>query len=256
MPNILPKLNSIDAWTEEQIYERFGTPRTETLLTASKSAPGDCAPRYVVDAAKVPGAQHLTGEIFLIDLGVSFLFEAPPKPEDIGVPLMYRAPETIFDSRYDQFADLWSLGCLLFELRAGTPLFTRLMDTKDEIIRQWVQTKGKLPQPWWSRWSARSTYFDESGKPLPDGPDGFAMANEYPLQEMIADIGDEDGDVDSEGDTASEGEVAHSLLEVCGTRVPEDEAREMRDLLEAILQWIPEERMGIEQIIEHPWLSS
>lgn len=150
--NVLLKLKSVDEWTEEEIYERFGRPRQEVLLTTTRAVPGTCATQYIVNAAKVPEGHFLKEEIFLIDLGVSFTFEEPPGPDDIGVPLMYRPPETMFESKYDQLSDLWSLGCLLFEIRAGSPLFPRLMGGEDEIIEDWVQIKGKLPEPWWSSW--------------------------------------------------------------------------------------------------------
>ncbi|KAK3721927.1 hypothetical protein LTR37_002743 [Vermiconidia calcicola] len=245
-----------DSWTEEDIYERFGTPRKEILLTASKSSPGDFAPRYIVEAAKVPEERFLTEEIFLIDSGVSFPFEAPPRPQDIGVPFMYRPPETFFDSKYDQSSDLWSLGCLLFEIRAGIPLFSRFMGTEDKIVRQWVQMKGKLPDAWWSSWKARSLFFDESGKPLSEGPNGQAMANVYPLDEMTLDIGDEDGDEDSEDRSTNERESRASMLELPGTKLAEDEARDVGDLLTKILRWNPEERIPVEQILQHRWIST
>jgi len=35
----------------------------------------------------------------------------------------YSAPEVIIDSRYDQKADIWSAGCILYELATGTPPF-------------------------------------------------------------------------------------------------------------------------------------
>lgn len=256
VPNILLKLKPMDNWTEKDVYERFGNPRKEVPLTTSKSSSGNSAPRYIVEAAKVPEERFLTEEIFLIDFGVSFPFEAPPRPQDIGVPFMYRPPETIFDSKYDQSSDLWSLGCLLFEIRAGIPLFSRFMGTEDEIIRQWVQMKGKLPDAWWCSWNARSSYFDESGKPLLEGPNGQAMATEYPLDEMISDIGDEDGDMDSEDGSTNERESRASMLELHGTKLAEDEVRDMEDLLTKILRWNPEERMPVEQILQHRWIAT
>lgn len=36
----------------------------------------------------------------------------------------YRAPEVMMGIRYSPSIDMWSLGCILYELYAGTPLFT------------------------------------------------------------------------------------------------------------------------------------
>ena len=35
----------------------------------------------------------------------------------------YRAPEVLLGIKYSQQADMWSLGCILFELYVGSPLF-------------------------------------------------------------------------------------------------------------------------------------
>lgn len=63
------------------------------------------------------------------------------------------------------------------------------MGTENEIIRQWVQMKSKMPEPWWSSWDARSSAFDEYCKPLPRDPARETWTTEYPLGEMLADIG-------------------------------------------------------------------
>ena len=36
----------------------------------------------------------------------------------------YRAPEVILDLGYDYEIDMWSLGCILYELYIGSPLFS------------------------------------------------------------------------------------------------------------------------------------
>ncbi|EGP87145.1 uncharacterized protein MYCGRDRAFT_42881 [Zymoseptoria tritici IPO323] len=255
VPNILLKLKSIDEWTEKDIYERFGQPCKEEPRMVSGLSLGPSAPRYIVEAARVPEERFLAEEVFLIDLGVSFPLKDPPRPQDIGVPLMYRAPETIFESRYDKFSDLWSLACVIFEIRAGTPIFESFMGTEDEIIKQWVQMKGKMPEPWWSSWDTRSSAFDESGKPLPRGPDAETWTNEYPLEEMIADIGEDDNA--EENETADDAHIQQkpSLLELAGTRITKDEAASLNDLLGQMFQWKPDDRISVEQILEHPWFA-
>ena len=257
LPNVLLKLNSIDEWTEEEIYERLGEPRTEIPRTSPESNVGESAPRYIVEAAAAPDERFLKEDAFLIDLGVSFLFDTLPSPEDIGVPLMYRAPEVMFEEKYDHFSDVWSLGCLLFEIRAGTPLISSFVGAFDDIVRQWVQTKGRLPSPWWESWDARAEYFDERGKPLAEPVNRINMAVEYTLAEKIAEIGTEDGGGDSEEDSEdTPAALQPSMLELAGERVPQAEASDMEDLLDKILQWKPEERLSCEEILKHPWLAS
>jgi len=55
----------------------------------------------------------------------------------------YRAPEVILSLNYNAAIDMWSLGCICFELCAGTPLFDGA-DEHDQMLRQ-VQLLGMPP---------------------------------------------------------------------------------------------------------------
>lgn len=245
---MLLALKSMDNLTEEEVYEQFGRPNTVKLVRADDdSSSDDSAPRYVVEPAGMLDTKYLKHEVLLVDFGEAFLSEQPPKHEDIGIPCMYRAPETMFESKLSLSSEIWSLGCILFEIRAGNPLFASIMGGQDEIILQMVQMKGKLPDQWWQRWDLRSERFDEEGKPLKEWPKGIPLAVEYPLDEMIEAIGAYDEDAAMFGSEVS-------MLEAMNTRVPAAEAESMRDLLESMLSWSPEERPSVEQVTQHPWL--
>ncbi|ETS80605.1 hypothetical protein PFICI_08134 [Pestalotiopsis fici W106-1] len=246
--NVLLSLRSMTDWTEAEVYERFGTPSTVKLVKASKSSSDNSAPEYVVEPASMPDAKYFTHDALLVDFGESFPFSKPPSPGDIGIPVRYRAPETIFESKLTPASEAWSLACVLFEFRAGNPLFTSILGSKDEIIQQMVQMKGKLPDQWWKSWDKRSMCFDEDGKPLKEWPNGIPMAVEYPIEEMVADIGSEDDEAAMFGSVMS-------MLEPMGTRVPEDEAENMKDFLNGVLKWSPDQRWSITHILQHPWIS-
>ncbi|KAM3416346.1 hypothetical protein BST61_g7950 [Cercospora zeina] len=247
--NLLLKLKSIDDWKENEIYQHFGAPVKAKVLSTSRSDSGESAPRYIVEAAGIPHAKFLTTDVCLMDFGEAFQFEEPVESEDIGIPFMYRAPETIFESKYDRFSEIWALACVLFEVRAGNSLFTSIMGGADEIIQQMVQTKGKLPDPWWKRWDKRTMCFGEDGRPLDNWPEGRVLAVQYPLEEMIGDIGSEDDEPAIAAGPASE------MLERSWTKVDMCERKAMRDLLDGMLQWQPEERLSLEQIRKHRWIT-
>ncbi|KAK3674654.1 hypothetical protein LTR78_005376 [Recurvomyces mirabilis] len=152
LPNVLLRMKDINRWTEEDVYKRLGKPSTTKLIPAAQSESNNSGPEYVVEPAGLPDAEYLAEDIVLVDFGEAFSFDQPPKPDDIGIPFMYRAPETMFDGKYDSRSEIWALACVLYEIRSGDPLFTSLMGTKDEIIMQWVEMKGWMPEPWWSRW--------------------------------------------------------------------------------------------------------
>lgn len=245
--NLLFKLTAINEWSEEEIYQRFRQPRRDRILSISGSEPGNSAPRYLVGSAGPVNPQFLTEDILLVDFGEAFPFGQPPAKEDIGIPFYYCAPEVIFESKVSVYSEIWALGCVLFEIRAGQELFSSWMGGQDEILRQIVQTFGRLPEKWWSAWDKKTDFFDEDGKPKKSWLNGIPLAVEYPIEEVIAEIGSED-----DGDEHRDSE---SMLEPCGTRVPGEEAVKLQSLLKGTMSWVPEQRLPIGEILKHPWLS-
>lgn len=69
-----------------------------------------------------------------------------------GTPL-YMAPELIEEKPYDHTADLWSLGCILFELLTGKPPFCTTS------IVQLVKMVRTEPVSWPQGWSSDCTSF-------------------------------------------------------------------------------------------------
>ncbi|KAL2371953.1 CMGC/SRPK protein kinase [Blastomyces gilchristii SLH14081] len=246
--NILFQLADIK-WSDQDITKQFGPPVTESLrpLSAEQSV---CAPEFLVAPLQISDldTRHFTGNIQLIDFGESFLSNSPPAT-GLRTPFSYLAPEGIFDAKASVWADLWALGCIIYEIRAGTQLFASFFGGPDEVLRQIVQTFGKLPEPWWSAWTARQTYFNNNdGKPRDSWLNGIPLAVEYPLGQQVRDIGAEDGQVDLDSYST------HSWLEPLGTRLTEAEASELEDLLFKLLQFSPEKRLSAGQVVKHPWL--
>ena len=61
----------------------------------------------------------------------------------------YQPPEVRFEGRVGFEADIWTLGCVIFEIRAGFPLFESFMGSDIDVLKQTVETLGRLPDPWW-----------------------------------------------------------------------------------------------------------
>ncbi|EPE32977.1 Protein kinase-like (PK-like) [Glarea lozoyensis ATCC 20868] len=249
--NILIRLDkSIDTWSQEDVYERLGLPIKDEIGTISGSAPGASAPKYIVEPCSLLNPQLLSEDILLADFGCAFPSNNPPSnPDEIGLTMSYSAPEVIFDSKMSVYSDIWALGCVLFEIRSGAQLFGDWIGTKDDILRQMIQAFGKLPEPWWSLWDQRGAFFDDNGEPRTTWDDGIARATKFELNDMIAEIGAEDEEEDDPERPCA------VMLEPNGVTVPEEEASQMKDLLEKILKWIPEERISIKEIAKHSWLS-
>lgn len=246
--NLLFKLASINEWSEDEVYQRFGEPQKDPIATISGSDPGESTPRYLVESAGMVDPQFLAEDILLVDFGQSFPFDNPPQKEDIGIPFSYCAPEVIFDSKVDKYSEIWALGCVLFELRAGQQLFPSWSGGPDEILRQMVQTFGKLPGRWWNAWDKRTNFFNDDGKPRQEWSDGIPKAVEYAMDEVIADIGSEDEE--------EEPRKAEELLEPSGASVPQEEAAQLKHLLDRIFKWIPEERISLDDILNSSWFAT
>lgn len=55
----------------------------------------------------------------------------------------YRAPEVIFRLKYEEKIDMWSFGCILYEMCTGKILFNQ--ESEKEVLRAIVQIIGKPP---------------------------------------------------------------------------------------------------------------
>ena len=55
----------------------------------------------------------------------------------------YRAPEIVLGNKYDHAVDMWSLGCIVYELITGKPLFPA--KDENELIEFFVITVGCIP---------------------------------------------------------------------------------------------------------------
>lgn len=195
--------------------------------------------------------QWVRDEILVVDFGQSFLSENPPV-DGVGTPMSYSAPEVIFDQQAGFWSDIWALGCTIIEMRSGTPLFEQFFGGHTEVLRQMVQTLGKFPEPWWNAWEDRYNYFDDQGKPKQEWPNDIPGAVEYPLMEQIKDIGAEDGDDTDEVDGKAP-DSKDRLAESLGTKVSDEEAVLLEDLLTKILKYAPNQRLALENIMNHGW---
>ncbi|KAF7556743.1 hypothetical protein G7Z17_g1257 [Cylindrodendrum hubeiense] len=69
-------------------------------------------------------------EIKISDLGAAFFQDLPPTK--IVTPFALRAPEIILKQKVDEKIDIWSFGCLIYELITNTQLFPVAPDGEEE----------------------------------------------------------------------------------------------------------------------------
>ena len=76
----------------------------------------------------------------------------------------YRAPEIMMGIRYTPAIDMWSLGCILYELYVGFPIFAG--EDEKEQIQCIMEVKGLPPRSMIVLASIRNVFFDEDYRPL------------------------------------------------------------------------------------------
>jgi len=79
----------------------------------------------------------------------------------------YRAPEVLIGSKYDTSADIWSLGCMIFELLTGDLLFDPRAgddyDRDEDHLAMFQELLGKMPKRLALDGKYSKTFFDKKG---------------------------------------------------------------------------------------------
>lgn len=145
---------------------------------------------------------------------------------------------------------MWALGCTIFEIRAGSALFSSFFGSDADILRQTVEILGRLPDPWWAAFEERVSWFEEDGEPKSaqdqESAGVLLQASKSSIREQLRFIGTQD-----EAPFTDEG----SMIEKSGVRLREEEVEVLGDLLEKMLKYRPEERIGMHEVIEHPYFA-
>jgi serine/threonine-protein kinase SRPK3 len=149
------------------VYAHMGYPETENVVTRNGNPPGPHTPAMLVAPIQNDNISHasLQESTFITDFGQSYVAACPPPSYELGTMLSYQPPEERFEGRAGFEADIWMLGCVIFEIRAGFTLFESFMGSDIEVLKQTVETLGRLPDAWWGAFEQRALWFDKDGKP-------------------------------------------------------------------------------------------
>lgn len=235
------------------MYARLGDPETENVETSDGKSPGPHAPAMLVEPIQNEYISHeslLQESAIISDFGQSYIAASPPPSYQPGTILSYQPPETRFEGRAGFEADIWMLGCAIFEIRAGFSLFESFIGSDIEVLKQMVETLGRLPDPWWDAFQQRALWFGKGGQPMGEQDQDRAgvhlEAHGTSIRMRLLEIGKQD-------DPPSKDEGA--MIENSGVRLPEEEVDLLADLLQKMLKYSPEERICIQDVIRHPWFT-
>ncbi|KAI0965912.1 serine protein kinase [Xylaria arbuscula] len=154
--NMLFALDDIDSQPEDALRQKQVV--NDGTLCGSISPPVErldgkqdqWAPRYLCVGKPLVDFTNYTDnlKIKLSDMGGAYFFQEPPlKPV---VPAGLRPPELVLSGALNETVDIWSFGCLIFELVTGRPLFLapwypaqEYQD--DDLLIGFTSTLGPLP---------------------------------------------------------------------------------------------------------------
>jgi serine/threonine protein kinase len=151
-------------------------------------------------------------------------------------PLALRSPELILGGKIGSSIDIWSFGCLIFELLTGAPLFSVVVffendreDADDEHLLQMNDILEPLPDIWLQgMWPRAGKYFGSGRErlgPIPDGQDEPIIDD--PLEVRFQEYKPKD--------------------------IDDVEAGVITSLILSILRYEPSQRPTAEELLKHSW---
>jgi serine/threonine-protein kinase SRPK3 len=149
----VPTGNVLVSHREGQFSDPGSLKNLRTPVLADINARPGCQitksfPRQIVEPATFP-ILTVDRQVHarLIDFEQAFL-HTDQSLAKVRTPLIFRAPETLLDSKWDLQMDIWSLACTIFELVTGQPPFDNFIPTKAPLVSEWIAMFGDVPEEW------------------------------------------------------------------------------------------------------------
>ncbi|KAJ2966941.1 hypothetical protein NQ176_g9907 [Zarea fungicola] len=239
--NMLFAVPDLDSVADEELLrqeENVRTASTSPPVERLDGKPDKWAPRYLCVAQPLAPFTHHDDAGFTIKLsdmgGAFFLTEPPSKPV---LPIGLRPPELIVAGHVDKSLDIWSFGCLVFELVTGLPLFCvpgPRHEDDDHLLALNAEI-GTLPDHLFSKWTTSSRYFTPDGRLYNCELGGVPEGKTEPL--MVPQLSMED------------------MFDQAEVDIGEEEGRQVKKLIRRILQYDPAMRPSAAEILLDPWFA-
>ena len=162
-------------------------------------------------------------KITLTDFGNSYFYNK--RTEHEIQDRLYRSPEVILDYKYSYAADIWSIGCVIFELLTGYPLFRiEIEPLNKDIHHLFLMEKilGPIPKPMKKKSKRTKFLFDHKRNLHIKNIENIKRTSIFDIL------------------------VKQHLFS-------EKSARETEELLLAIFQYNPSKRINAVNLLNHPW---
>ena len=140
-------------------------------------------PEGAVDTARLDAA-YADCKVKIVDLG-NACWTYKHFTDDIQTR-QYRSPEVILGAEYDCSADMWSLGCIVFELLTGDLLFDpragSRWDREEDHLAMMMELQGDFPASMYRAGKRAAQYFTSDGDLI-----NIHELKFWPLEEVLRD---------------------------------------------------------------------
>ncbi|KAM0230072.1 hypothetical protein ACHAP5_011461 [Fusarium lateritium] len=225
--DVLRQEENVESWSISPLVERLDGKQDKW------------APRYLCIAQPLGSYASPTDDfrIKLSDMGGAYLFNNPP--EKAVTPAGLRAPELVLKGEVNRSLDIWSFGCLVFELTTGRPLFCvpwseSETELNDDHLLMFEERLGPLPDDLYRLWKTSSQYYTPDRK-LYNCQIGGVPEGEEPL--MLERLSMEEAFDQTEPELGDE------------------EAEKVKKLIRRILQYDPSKRPSAVEILQDSWFA-
>ncbi|RYP93446.1 hypothetical protein DL770_000489 [Monosporascus sp. CRB-9-2] len=235
------------------------------------------APAYVYEPADLSNLPF-RDDAAVIDFGESFLTASPP--EWSGIPPEFASPEAIFNHAPGPGSDVWAFACAVVACLTREVLFSA---ERDGAVAWFEALLGPLPAVYRNAqadqlrrlanleetteeektWIQSELERLESGGPVAVGEDSKGA------QEHVATLMEHTGIKDPIGATLAKQRIYkdyacdengnalpdEGMVSVIH-KMPEEEVRQLGDLLKKIFKYEPKERIGMDEVLAHPWFAN
>ena len=204
------------------------TPYTEGFtIKLSDMGGGECFPGRLFLGMNVCTHTSLTW--------TAYFFTDPPK--EPVTPRGLRPPELVLTGAVDKSLDVWSFGCLVFELVTRLPLFCvpwygDELKTDDHHLVSLTAALGELPDELYKHWKRSSFYFTPERKLFNCQLGGVREGKEPLMLEQLS---------------------MEEMFDQERPDLDEEEARKVKALIRRILQYDPAKRPSPAEILQDPW---
>lgn len=247
------------------------TDETTVSLQRKDGKEDKWGPRYLALPQSLHKYANLEQDmcIKISDLGAAFLKGNPPNK--IVTPVALRSPEVILGRPVDEKIDIWSFGCLVFELMTGTRLFPvddlgSQEEVDDDHFLALHDVLGELPEDIAAGWTRRNLWFGPAGErlnpyaPKPSVETGSKHDDEVNGGHEVGNQDSRHSGIPADLELPSEEYIitpSPPLEQLFDENKPdtidEDEARVITTLLRRVLRYNPADRPSAADLLAEEW---